>query len=45
MKKGEFMSHIFIHSKSDGTSRLIVNLETITEFLEYSHFKWKRYIQ
>ena len=36
---GEFISPIFFHSKSDGTSRLIMYLKTLNEFLEYNHFK------
>ena len=35
----EFISPIFFRSKSDGTSRLILNLKTLNEFLEYNHFK------
>ena len=38
MKK-EFISPIFFRSKSNGTSRLILNLKTLNEFLEYNHFK------
>ena len=38
-EKGEFISPIFFRSKSDGTSRLILNLKTLNEFLEYNHFK------
>ena len=38
-EKGEFISAIFFRSKSDGTSRLILNLKTLNEFLEYNHFK------
>ena len=38
-KKGEFISLIFVRSKSDGTSRLILNLKTLNGFLEYNHFK------
>ena len=38
-EKGEFILPIFFRSKSDGTSRLILNLKTLNEFLEYNHFK------
>ena len=38
-EKREFISSIFLHSKSEGTSRLILNLKTLNEFLEYNHFK------
>ena len=38
-EKGEFFSPIFFHSKSDGTSRLIMYLKTLNEFLEYNYFK------
>ena len=38
-EKGEFILPIFFCSKSDGTSRLIMNLKTLDEFLEYNHFK------
>ena len=35
----EFISPILFRSKSDGTSRLILNLKTLDEFLEYHLFK------
>ena len=38
-EKGEFILPIFFCSKSDGTSRLIMNLKTLDQFLEYNHFK------
>ena len=38
-EEGEFISPIFFRSKSDGTSRLILNLKILNEFLEYNHFK------
>ena len=41
-KKAEFISPIFFRSKSAGTSILILNLETLNEFLEH---KWRQYIQ
>ena len=40
-EKGEFISPIFFRSKSDETRRLILNLKTLNEFLEYNHFKMK----
>ena len=41
-EKGEFILPIFFRSKSDGTRRLILNLKTLNEFLEYKHFKMER---
>ena len=38
LEKEEFISPIFFCSKSDGSSRLILNLKTLNEFLEYNHF-------
>lgn len=38
-EKGDFLSPIFSCSKSDETSRLIMNLKTFKEFLENNHFK------
>ena len=38
-EEGEFTSPISFRSKSDGTSRLILNLKSLNEFLEYNHFK------
>ena len=38
-EKGDFVSPIFFRSKSDETSRLLLNLKTFKEFLEYNHFK------
>ena len=38
-EKGDFVSPIFFRSKSDKTSRLVLNLKTFKEFLEYNHFK------
>ena len=40
-EKGEFISPIFFCLKSDGNRRLILNLKTLNEFLEYNHFKMK----
>ena len=41
-EKGDFILPIFFRSKSDGTRRLILNLKTLNEFLEYKHFKTGR---
>ena len=38
-EKEEFILPMFFLSKSDGSSRLILNLKTLNEFYEYSHFK------
>ena len=38
-EKGESISPIFFCLKSDGNRRLILNLKTLNEFLEYNHFK------
>ena len=38
-EEGEFISPIFFRSKSDGTSRLTLNLKTLNKFLECNHFK------
>ena len=38
-EKREFISPIFFRSKSDGTSRLILNLKTLNELLENNHSK------
>ena len=38
----EFISPIFFRSKSDETSRLILNLKTLNEFLEYNRFKMEK---
>ena len=38
-EKTEFISPIFLRSKSDGTSILILNLNNLNEFLEYNQFK------
>ena len=35
----EFISPIFTGPKSDGTSRLILNLKKLNTFLQYIHFK------
>ena len=36
---GEYISSIFIHSKKDGTYRLILNLKNLNDQVEYHHFK------
>ena len=41
-EKGEFISLIFFRSKSDKTSRIILSLKTLNEFLEYNHFKMEK---
>jgi len=39
-EEGEFISTIFIRQKKDGISyRLILNLSSLNEFIEYRHFK------
>ena len=38
-EKHEFVSPIFITSKSDGGHRLILNLKRLNEFIRYEHFK------
>ena len=35
----EFVSPIFIVTKPDGGSRLILNLKVLNEFVKYEHFK------
>ena len=41
-EEGEFISPIFFRLKSAGTSRLILNLKTLNELLEYNYFKMAR---
>ena len=36
---GEFISPIFLRPKPDGTYRMIHNLRTFNEFVQYHHFK------
>ena len=38
-EKGEFISPIFLRSKSDGTSKLILIMKILNKSLEYNHFK------
>ena len=40
-EKGDSISPILFCLKSDGNRRLILNLKTLNEFLEYNHFKMK----
>ena len=35
----EFISPIFLRSKTDGTNWLILNLKNLNQTLEYNHFK------
>nr|CAH7731620.1 unnamed protein product [Callosobruchus chinensis] len=41
--KGQFISDIFVISKSDGTNRLILNLKKFNEYVETLHFKMEGY--
>ena len=36
---GEFISPIFVRSKKDGTTRMILNLKSLNEHVVYLHFK------
>ena len=36
---GEFISPIFVRSKKDGTTRMILNLQSLNEHVVYLHFK------
>ena len=36
---GEYISSIFLHPKKDGTFRVILNLKSLNQFVEYHHFK------
>lgn len=36
---GEFISNIFTRTKSNGKTRIILNLKPLNEFLVYEHFK------
>nr|CAH7729120.1 unnamed protein product [Callosobruchus chinensis] len=37
--KGQFISNVFIVPRSDGSSRLVLNLKSFNEFVKTSHFK------
>ena len=36
---GEFISPIFLREKRDGSFRMILNLKTLNQYVEYNHFK------
>ena len=36
---GEFISPIFLREKCDGSFRMILNLKTLNQYVEYNHFK------
>ena len=36
---GEFISPIFLCDKRDGSFRMILNLKTLNQYVEYNHFK------
>ena len=36
--EGEFISPIFLRSKPDGTNRVILNFENLSQTLKYNHF-------
>ena len=38
-EKGEYISPIFTTPKKDGSSRMILNLKSLNQFIEYWHFK------
>ena len=38
-EEGEVINPVFLREKSDGTYRMILNLKTFNESVEYSHFK------
>ena len=39
---GEFISTVFLRPKKDGGKRMILNLSTLNEHIEYNHFKMER---
>lgn len=41
--KGQFISNIFLRPKSDGSSRLILNLKTLNKYVSNKHFKIEDY--
>ena len=36
---GQFLSHIFLRDKKDGSKRPVFNLRQLNQWIEYSHFK------
>ena len=36
---GQFISHIFTRTKSNGKTRIILNLKPLNKFVKYTHFK------
>lgn len=38
-EEGEFISHIFTRTKSNGKIRIILNLKPLNKFIAYEHFK------
>ena len=38
---GEFISPIFVRPKKDGTTRMILNLQSLNEHVVYLHFTFK----
>ena len=38
-EEGEFISSVFVRPKTDGTFRVILNLQCFNEFVQYYHFK------
>ena len=42
-EKGEYISPIFTTLKKDGSSRMILNLKGLNQFVEYRHFKMESF--
>ena len=42
-ESGEYISPIFTMPKKDGSSRMILNLKGLNQFIEYIHFKMKSF--
>lgn len=38
-EEGEFISSIFVRPKKDGSYRMILNLKSLNQYVEYHHFK------